>query len=118
MEEDGKKPVPIGCLAFVPRVVYVAKEHGYALALHGSMIRDFDFIAVPWTEEASSSEVVVEAIRTACGGIIRDEPIVKKPHGRRGWIIHLCGGPYIDLSVMPLSGLTDKVDRPGSLPDV
>lgn len=90
----------------------VAKEHGYALALHGSLRRDLDVIAVPWTENASDEETLVMAICEAAGGIIiADRPVSSMPNGRRAWTIHLggCSGKispedratYIDLSVMP-----------------
>lgn len=106
------KASPVAYLAFLPRLVAIAKELGYALAVHGSMARDFDLIAVAWTHAAKPPEELVEAfIKTTGGWIICDpnadpfdysrrcpEP---KPHGRLGWTIHLGGGPFIDLSVIP-----------------
>lgn len=95
--------VPLAYLAFLPRLVRVAQEHGYALAVHGSLARDFDLIAVPWVEKASPPETLAGAIRDACGGFYdegEDYP-VDKPHGRQAWVINLGGGPYIDLSIMP-----------------
>lgn len=96
----------------LPIVRNVAREHGYAIAVHGSQVRDLDLVAVPWVDEAAAPEVLIEAIRAAVGGFILNrenadpsdftgrnpEP---KPHGRLGWSIHLGGGPYLDLSVMP-----------------
>lgn len=81
-----------------------AKEKGYALALHGSMGRDLDVIACPWTDEAVPAEDLVEALRSAIDGFLSagDVNPTLKPHGRRGWSLHLVGsGTYIDLSVMP-----------------
>jgi len=84
-----------------------ARASGYALALHGSMGRDLDVIACPWTDEAVPAEELVETLRTSVDGFIvknhRSETNpTKKPHGRLGWSIHLTGsGTYIDLSVMP-----------------
>lgn len=106
---DSKTPAtnarPIGCLAFLPGMARVAKEHGYALTVHGSMARDFDFVAVPWVEEASAPADLAAALIRACGGFLapheeRELPR-RKPHGRLCWAIHLGGGPYIDLSVIP-----------------
>ena len=98
--------------------------HGYALAVHGSEMRDLDLIAVPWTEQASSAEVVAEAIRESVNGVFSvgtqtGEVMTLMPHGRKVWAIHLRnvpallvdatgrGGrafaPYIDLSVMPVA---------------
>jgi hypothetical protein len=100
-----------------------AVELGYALAVHGSMQRDFDLVAIPWTDEAAEPEILVEALRKICGGFIladgtpagRWDSVQKKfvgaevrnpsikPHGRMAWNIHLGGQPMIDLSVMPRS---------------
>lgn len=96
---------PFGALAFLPGIVKVARERGYALTVHGSLARDFDFVAVPWIEDACPAEELAEAIRARCGGIPDGkevEPVVK-PHGRLAWKFHLGGGPYVDLSVMPRS---------------
>lgn len=93
----------------------VAKEHGYALGVHGSMYRDLDLIAAPWTPEAVEPEELIEALRQAIGGWIRNETEwdsnpTKKPHGRLAWSIYtqyakegenFYLGPYLDVSVMP-----------------
>jgi hypothetical protein len=90
------------------RLATKARRLGYALAPHGSMARDIDLIAVPWTEDAVSGSELVRVIAEMCNGYLaertsaggRPKPTVK-PHGRRAWSIHLGGGAYIDLSVMP-----------------
>jgi hypothetical protein len=96
-------------------LVAVARDKGYALALHGSMVRDLDLIACPWTEEAVSAEELIAALTEAAGGFRYDvhdpdqavgtaregrDP-TPKPHGRLAWAIHFYGEPYIDVSVMP-----------------
>ncbi len=97
--------------ALLPTLQRVARECGYALAVHGTMTRDLDLIAAPWTEEATDDETLTEALRAAVGGKIygamhnaktgkTDLNPVSRPHGRKGWVIHL-GGPYLDVSVMP-----------------
>lgn len=84
----------------------VAREHGYALCLHGSLQRDLDVVAVPWVEEASEEEALIKAIVESSGGFVTSgDPVENKPHGRRGWKIHFGGhaegaARYIDLSVM------------------
>ena len=109
---DEKQPIPeampVACLAFLPRIVKVAQDHGYALTVHGTLARDFDFVAVPWTDKAAPAEDLVEAIRVKVGGFLvgprqgdLDRDPKHLPHGRLAWSIHLGGGPYIDLSVMP-----------------
>lgn len=98
----------------------VARKHGYALAVHGSLARDIDLIAVPWRpHDVSDATALVEAIRAEAEDLtgrlafwLNDEQAdpcdytrrnpEPKPHGRLGWSIHLAGtGVYIDLSVMP-----------------
>lgn len=90
-------------------VCLVAREHGYAIGLHGSMVNDLDLIAVPWIDQASPAIELVRAVRDALGGSLetpgagapRDEMPTRKPHGRLAWSVwvrHL----HVDLSVMPL----------------
>lgn len=89
---------------------YVAKKHGYALALHGTVNYDIDLVAVPWRDGACDPDSlvaglveVVKAIHYVADEVIR--PASQKPQGRLGYVIHLShdfgNGPYIDLSVMP-----------------
>lgn len=107
--------LPLGYVSMLPALPRAAKSKGYALAVHGSMRRDLDLVAVPWTDEAAPAQEVVDAIIAASGGFLleREQKAVhpegwpgtrdpaQKPHGRLAWSIHLGGGPYIDLSVMP-----------------
>ena len=100
---------------WIPIMRDIAKTHGYAIAVHGSMQRDCDLIAIPWIQEASAPITMIKAIRDAIGGCYlhpeRDEKCFsdgnpsKKPHGRLGYIIHMTtlGGlrPYFDISVIP-----------------
>lgn len=51
----------------LPKIRGAAKELGYA-AIHGSMQRDFDLLAVPWVEEAAPAETLVAAIAEAVHG--------------------------------------------------
>ena len=82
----------------------VAREHGYALAVHGSLKRDIDLIAAPWVDEASDAETLAAALRNAVHGAFGQESEADaRPHGRHTWAIKLpeFGGAYFDLSVMP-----------------
>lgn len=82
------------------------RSQGYAVAVHGSRVRDLDLIAVPWTEETALSALdVAEIIADAIPGVLHKKD-VKKPHGRVGFTIYprwLFGFDtwYVDLSVMP-----------------
>jgi len=101
--------------ASLPLLQTIAQQHGYALAVHGSMATDLDLIAVPWIEKPSAPEVLIEELRSAVNGHIPNDVHadkydetqynpVDRPHGRRAWSIYLNegqGGPYIDISIMP-----------------
>lgn len=87
----------------------VAWRHGYCLAVHGSMSRDFDLVAVPWTEDADSAEKLVKSfIRyiVSKANVKYSLPLpTLKPHGRKAYTLSIgYEGHYLDLSVMPLSG--------------
>lgn len=99
----------------------IAQEHGYCLAVHGSMSTDLDILLVPWTAEAAEGAQVVEAIVTTVGGFVRDGSevidaeafnahlhLTLKPHHRLAYAVYFDRasakrgrGPYLDISVMP-----------------
>lgn len=88
----------------------VARRHGYALAVHGSLSYDIDLIACPWTSACTSAETVAAAIQEAvraiagCAEVIEADRLPEqKPHGRLAWSFHMGGGPYVDLSIMPVA---------------
>ena len=104
----------------LPGLQEIAREHGYALAVHGSMATDLDLIAAPWTPEAADAETLAMAMRDYLHGDFPPSSrkfqgewqIVPnhedKPHGRRAWSIHCSPSDtpvhspcYVDLSVMP-----------------
>lgn len=121
---DGPKPLHKNVAALYatifPRLIPVARRLGYALAVHGSMSRDFDVVAIPWAAEAADALTLAKALRDECGGWFKhydydqqwsDEQLLKegagKLHGRFALPIHFTheggDGAYIDLSVMPRS---------------
>jgi hypothetical protein len=93
----------------------VARALGYALTAHGSLERDLELVAVPWTSTAAPARELAFAIGAAAGAEMHRLEAVEeyfqegspgsKPHGRLVWTFHLGPqpGPYIDLSVMPRS---------------
>lgn len=94
----------------LPKIREAAKSLGYAIAIHGTMARDFDLLAVPWIEDAAEPEALVNAVAEAVGGYVIgdvsqhgcvDERPAIQPHGRLSWNICWGGKPFIDLSVMP-----------------
>lgn len=93
---------PVYC-AMYPKLAEIARSHGYALAIHGSMGRDFDLCCIPWTDEAADPEVVIDAFCTeyAIRCTNKNQPEQKK-HGRIAYTITVAWGECaIDLSFMP-----------------
>jgi hypothetical protein len=86
----------------IDRIRALAKEIGYAIAVHGSLERDLDLIAAPWSEMALTRNYseVMHHIASGLGGKVIE--IQVKPLGRRACTIQM-NGYYkpIDLSVMP-----------------
>jgi hypothetical protein len=92
-------------MAYIP-LERIAWRHGYVLALHGSMGRDLDIIAIPWTEDADNPEKLLRAFKrfiTSKATInYRIPQPIKKPHGRDAYVLPIgFDGQYIDLSIMP-----------------
>lgn len=105
MSTQQKQPKTLPPLYFsaYSTLVPVAREHGYALAIHGSVQRDGDFLAVAWTEDAVPPEELLFAFGAALGVKVHciDGP-TPHPHGRVSWVIVLMGtdGGYLDVSVI------------------
>lgn len=97
-----------------------ARELGFALAVHGSLKRDIDLIACPWTLEAEHPFILARELRLLSEKITgyakpnlheRNDWFElgqpgSKPHGRLSWSFFvdpkkMTHGPYVDLSVMP-----------------
>lgn len=97
----------------LPKIREAAKGLGYALAIHGTMSRDFDILAAPWVEDAATAEELVEVIAKAVDGFVvgagddgafergKVSRPTEQPHGRKSWNICWGGSVFIDLSVMP-----------------
>lgn len=106
-----RKPFGIATLKQYPKALRhareVAKEHGYAIGLHGSRTYDLDLIAAPWAEQCSDAETLAKAIAARLGWyLLINHPegttrITKKPHGRLAFLIYGPKHSHIDLSVMP-----------------
>lgn len=81
----------------------ILRSCGYALALHGSMQRDLDAVAVPWIESAVPGEILVERICESMGLTVGPNCPTQMPHGRKSWTLMLTNTGFVDLSVMPIS---------------
>jgi len=113
-----KEPVPARAAAYCalyPMLLQIAKDHGYSLAVHGSLHRDLDLVAVPWTEEASDALTLITAVKQATATVTHheerdqlfpDHHPTAKPHGRMAYSLHVSNDGmyrgYLDISVMPI----------------
>ena len=106
---------PVYC-ALYPSLAKIAREHGYALAIHGSLGRDMDLVCIPWAKEVSEPDAVVNAITSKYDiRLITDKDGVYtlKEHGRKAYTISIGFGEcFIDLSFMPAILNKEKVYDP------
>lgn len=54
---------PLYAAAMYPLLASICHEHGYALAVHGSLANDFDVIAIPWCKEVSTPRKLMNVIQ-------------------------------------------------------
>lgn len=90
---------PFYC-AIYPELAEITRQHGYALAIHGSMARDFDLICIPWSDEPAAPADVVRAIMDDFDFKPIDG-LTDKPHGRKVQTLAFMGECFLDLSFMP-----------------
>lgn len=84
--------------ALYPDLCPIFHRHGYALAVHGSMARDFDLIAVPWADEISDHQTVFQDILSGFAIRLIGRGETKK-HGRVAYTISIGHGECaLDLS--------------------
>ena len=101
-EEINQTYAPIYC-ALYPALCKIFQNRGYALAVHGSVARDFDLIAVPWADNPSPPESVIDEIQIAFSVVEIGEPETRS-HGRQAHTISIGFGECsFDLSFFPVS---------------
>lgn len=117
---DQVKPnfAPVYAAAFYPDMARLCVDNGYALTVHGSMARDMDLLAVPWTPEAVAPDVLLDLILKKFDLTVAHQPDkprgTAKPHGRTAYtLIGDWGHWFIDLGIMPLHPVSaDKAATP------
>lgn len=91
---------PVYCSIY-PELAEIARKHGYAMAIHGTMARDFDLICIPWADEPSQPDAVVKEI-TATYATTEITHHSQKQHGRMAYSVCFGFGDFFaDLSFMP-----------------
>lgn len=98
---------PVYAAAMYSELAAIAKKRGYALAVHGSLARDLDLIAIPWTEGAGEPMDVIDDILGVFAVTLLSETPTIKPHGRIAYILSIGFGECaIDLQFTPKKGAT------------
>lgn len=100
-EELKPNYAPVYAAAMYPDLAKIFQKHGYALAVHGSLARDFDLIAIPWVENPSKrKDVIAEMVKTFAVKQI-GEP-TGKPPARLAYTFSVAFGECaLDLSFFP-----------------
>jgi len=93
---------------FLSKARVRARAYGWAIAIHGSCTRDFDLIAVPWTESCRLKPAyeLVRHIVDSTGMRFQNGNPTRKEHGRLVWTLLMPDGNdprFIDFSVIPPS---------------
>lgn len=96
----------------LPPLRLAARGSGYAIAVHGSLARDLDLVAIPWEQDAEAPEELLNKLCGVLAGVLGrattlninlkgDVQLTDKPHGRKVATITTTGHVEIDLSIMP-----------------
>jgi hypothetical protein len=83
-----------------------ARDCGWALGLHGSLASDMDIMAMPWVEEATTANYMIEQL-IKCFGFsdywIKCQMRIdetSKPNGRVVYTIPIYADFYLDINVI------------------
>ncbi len=91
---------PVYCSLY-PEFAEIARKHGYALAIHGSLAKDMDLVAIPWTDSASEPQAIVDAIVSEFS-ITQANGWTTREHGRQVTTLVIAFGDcFVDLSFVP-----------------
>jgi hypothetical protein len=95
----------------------ICRECGYALARHGSGVRDVDLIAAPWASDAVSAAELVLEIATKLN--LTMVAVFRQPHGIKWFcmVSHAFPSLPIELAVCPLAPETGNTQIPEALDD-
>jgi hypothetical protein len=71
----------------VDQVRAIAHRLGWGVGAHGSMARDIDLIAVPWTKEAASTSDLMATLMAELGMTAHGGNPSWRAHGRRTFLL-------------------------------
>lgn len=93
---------PVYAAAMYPDLARIAQSHGYALAVHGSLARDLDLVAIPWAEELSPVESVLKSMTEEFSIEVSADSPARRNYGRVAYTL-ICGFGHcqIDISFFP-----------------
>ena len=106
---------------FFEQLKLIALEYGYNLVIHGSMARDLDLIAIPWTDTPKDEWLMLQDFHEYLTGMKHTYPTKDGkpeytilPGGRKSYTISLNRGDrngewvrfadqeyYLDISITP-----------------
>lgn len=90
----------------------ICRAAGYAIAIHGSMQRDLDLVAIPWTKRAVKHTTLARRLCAELGCTLSEVKkltgATKKPHGRLVYTLMMGGACFMDLSIMPRLALENS----------
>ena len=108
-----KKWMPAMYVAYFGIIEEIVNAHGYILCIHGSVVRDFDLVAVPFDFEVKPHKEVLDAIKKAIGTTESNNDLFNnigyEPHGRKCYTIECGAGGYFDISFTP--SMQDAIKR-------
>ena len=104
MKPANRAPMYAACC--YPDLAEICRSHGYALAVHGSLARDFDLVAIPGADQIPEPKQIVSEITTRFAVTQIGEP-THKGHGRICYTLAWLGEAFMDFSFVPsVGGLT------------
>ena len=93
---------PFYAFGLYPKLAEVFRAHGYALAIHGSLARDMDLIAVPWIDTATDPQDVIDECVARFAFDKRPQVPEQKPLGRVAYRVPFSFGDCsMDVSFTP-----------------
>lgn len=78
-----------------------AMDKGWALALHGSLAKDMDIMAMPWVEGAQSVDEMILAIKGCfCESQLMEIQMGPMPNGRVVYTLSIWADFYLDINII------------------